>query len=237
MSAERAPVAAIFDLDGTVTRFGTFTPFVVFVARRRPGKFIHALPIALCALAYQLRLLSRSRLKEIMLGAVLSARPRAEIEAIAQAFTAWCLQRLVREAAVQRIACHRRRGDLLILATASFDIYAERLGHELGFEHVIATQAHWRADDAISGKIRGVNCRGPEKLKAIERALPDLKARFRVVAYSDHHADLPLLRWADTGFAVSPTRRLRSAAQREGFEILDWNAGRRRGAVPNVRKD
>jgi phosphoserine phosphatase len=43
-----------------------------------------------------------------------------------------------------------------------------------------------------------------------------------VIAYSDHHADLPLLHWADKAVAVNPTRRLAATAGIEGIAIEDW---------------
>ena len=42
-----------------------------------------------------------------------------------------------------------------------------------------------------------------------------------MVAYSDSHVDLPLLRWAHKGVAVNPSRRLRRCARSEGLEIVD----------------
>jgi phosphoserine phosphatase len=58
----------------------------------------------------------------------------------------------------------------------------------------------------------------------LEEALPELSARYQVVAYSDSHADEPLLRWAHIGVAVNPTRRLRRRAKAGAFELVDWNS-------------
>ena len=215
--------AAIFDLDGTITKRGTYTPFIIFVARRNPPKFLHAFSIIAAMLLYKLRLLARERLKEIMLKAALGGARRKDVSAYAVAFAKRCIRKGLRPGAVHAIARHRAAGDLLVLATASFEFYAECLGRRLGFDTIVGTKAEWNDDDTLSGRIAGFNCRGPEKLRRISGLLPDLRDRYRVVAYSDNYVDVPLLCWADQAIAVNPNRRLRSLAAREGFQVVDWN--------------
>jgi phosphoserine phosphatase len=67
--------------------------------------------------------------------------------------------------------------------------------------------------------------RGDKKLAAVQRAVARVESAPRsatVIAYSDHHADLPLLHWADQAVAVNPTRRLAATAGIEGIAIEDW---------------
>jgi len=217
------PTAVIFDLDGTITKHGTYTPFVWHVARRNPAKMIYVAPILAAASLYCVRLLSRARVKEVMLGAVLGGAPKAEVKRQAVDFAEHCLRQALRPGALKSIEKHQAAGDYLILATASFDFYAEIFGQRLGFDLTIATKTVRDAEGRMTGAIDGENCRGEAKLQAILAALPELKSRFQIIAYSDHHVDLPLLRWADRSFAVNPTRSLRHQALAEHFEILDWN--------------
>ncbi len=158
-----------------------------------------------------------------MLRAALGGVPSADVHRYAVDFTDRCLRRTLRPGALKSIARHKVAGDYLILATASFEFYAEIFGQRLGFDRVIATKTVVDTQSRITGAIDGENCRGDEKLLRVLRALPELRSRFRVVAYSDHHADLPLLRWADRAFAVNPTQSLQEYARAEHFEILDWN--------------
>lgn len=217
------PVAAVFDLDRTVTKWGTFTPFLLFAARRRPLKYLLAGPLLLAALGHKLGLISRGRLKELMLTSVLGGATRDEVAALAEAFIEQRANRGLRPGALRAIAEHKAKGCYLVLATASFDFYVERLGHQLGFDRVVATRSLWDQGGRLVGRIDGENCYGAEKLRRLEQALPEMSARYRVVAYSDSHADEPLLRWADIGIAVNPTRRLRRRAKAGDFELVDWN--------------
>lgn len=217
------PVAAVFDLDRTVTKWGTFTPFLLFAARRRPLKYLLIGPLLLAALGYKLGLISRGRLKEFMLTSVLGGATRDEVAALAGAFIEQRVNQGLRPGALRAIAEHKAKGCYLILATASFEFYVERLGHQLGFDRVVATRSLWDQGGRLVGRIDGENCYGAEKLRRLEEALPELSARYRVVAYSDSHADEPLLGWADIGIAVNPTRRLRRRAKAGDFELVDWN--------------
>lgn len=217
------PVAVVFDLDRTITRRGTFTPFLLFVARRKPWKYLTAGPILLAALGYGLGLISRGRLKEIMLTAVLGGASRGEVTAYAEAFVDRCLDGGLRPGARCAVAAHKAKGDFLILATASFDFYVEPLGQQLGFDSVVATRSIWDGGGHLVGRIDGGNCYGAEKLRRLVHEWPEIRAGYRVIAYSDSHADMPLLRWADVGVAVNPNSELRRRARSGGLEIVDWN--------------
>lgn len=219
---ESRPVVAVFDLDRTITRYGTYVPFLWSVALRHPLRLLYAGPILLTAIAYKLGFITRKRLKEFMLSRVLGGASRAEVEAWAAAFVARCTARGIRPGARRAIQEHKDRGDHLVLATASLDLYVSRFGAYFGFDTVVATKAVWHEAGRISGKIDGENCYGAEKLRRLETDLPELRGDYLVFAYSDSHADLPMLRWADRAFAVNPSRRLRRFAAGEAIEVLDW---------------
>lgn len=216
-------VAALFDLDRTITRQGTFTPFLMTVVRDRPAKALHVVPIAAAAARYRLGLISRKHLKEIMLTRILGGLDRREVASYANAFVAeWC-QSGLRPGARRALADHKAAGHLLVLATASMDFYAEAFGQKLGFDAVVATKSVWDRSGRLSGLIEGENCYGDAKLRAIQQALPRLRQEFRLISYSDHHTDAPLLRWTDAAVAIEPTRKLRAIADSEGFETQDWD--------------
>ncbi|MCC7410359.1 MAG: HAD-IB family hydrolase [Gammaproteobacteria bacterium] len=216
------PGAAVFDLDNTITRHGTYTPFLLHAAGRMPGGRLRIPGLAATILACLLGRSSRARLKERMLAAVLARATRAQVDVHVGTFVEHCIRSGLRPGAARAIDRHRSRGDHLVLATASFEFYAEPLGRRLGFDSVVGTTVIWDGD-RLDGRIAGANCRGEHKVAALEQRLPGLRARCRVVAYTDHHSDIPLLEWAHTGIAVNPTRRLRAYAVEHGLEIVDWN--------------
>ena len=49
-----------------------------------------------------------------------------------------------------------------------------------------------------------------------------LRGPLHVEAYSDHHADIPLLNQVDHAVAVNPTRQLLKVAQARSLDVADW---------------
>jgi phosphatidylglycerophosphatase C len=218
----RRDTIAVFDLDGTITRRDTYAAYLLGYGRRHARTWLRLTSLAFVAVAILVRGRDRSLLKAAALQAVFGGLDRERIEAWNDSFVPWCLRRLSRADAVARIAAHRRAGDRLLLATASLDLYVHRFARELGFDEVLCTRVAWTADGRVAGTLDGGNLKGAAKLAAVQRAVAAASRAPTVVAYSDHHADLPLLRWADRGVAVCPTAKLRAAATAEGLAVEDW---------------
>jgi len=222
---ERDETIAVFDLDGTVTTRDTTAAYLLGYLRQHPRRLANCLPPAIGALGLAAGLVERADLKRAAIRAVLGGTGHDEIAAWTDRFVAWCLRALVRPIARTRIEAHARAGHHLILATASLDLHVRPIGRALGFSDVICTKVAWTRDRKISGDLDGDNMRDNKKLAAVQRAVALAESaphRAAVIAYSDHHADLPLLRWADQAVAVNPTRQLAATASIEGIAIEDW---------------
>lgn len=219
-----APTVAIFDLDRTVTRAGTYTPFLLHCAPRSPLTIVRVLTGVALALAYVGGLSSRGAFKARMLALFIAGTSRAQVGLWADAFVARWLESHLRPGALTAIARHRAAGHTLVLATASFDFYADVFAARLGFDHVIATAGVWDESGHLCAALGGENCYGPAKVKAVKTFFEALPARPRSIFYSDHHSDFALLRWADEGVAVNPNGKLLRLAQTHGLSIVDWNS-------------
>lgn len=212
---------AIFDLDRTVTRLGTWTRFVFFANGLHPA-FLLRLPLWLVrGIAGQMGLASGQSYKVYSL--VLLARlPADQLAAKARAFVAREVVRGLRPGAQDAIRHHLARGDRLILATACVDLLGLPFGEALGFHTVVATRMMPSPDPRyLNPRMSGPNCYGAEKLRRVEECRPFPAPIF---AYSDHISDLALLQRADHGFAVNPSRKLRKAAAAANLPIVDFNA-------------
>jgi phosphatidylglycerophosphatase C len=224
-AGDRDETIAVFDLDGTITTRDTTAAYLLGYLRQHPRRLANGLPVAIGALGFAGGFADRAELKRAAIGAVLGGVRDDEIAAWTDRFVAWCLRALVRPMARRQIAAHADAGHHLILATASLDLHVRPIARALGFSNVICTKVGWTRDGRISGDLDGDNMRGDKKLAAVQRAVAAVERAPRsavVIAYSDHHADLPLLRWADQAVAVNPTRRLAAAAGIEGIAIEDW---------------
>jgi phosphatidylglycerophosphatase C len=221
-SLEIAPVIAVFDLDRTITRMGTFTPFLMHCVPARQ-RTLERLPMAIWLSAiYHLGLISRDKVKARMLDVNIVGVTRAQIAAWADTYVEKCLEGHVRPGALTAIKKHRAAGDHLVLATASFDFYAQVFADTLGFDHLIATKSTWDDRGRLRAALGSENCYGQVKFDAVQDYVAAAIPRPRVIAYSDHHSDVELLRWADQGVAVNPNGRFHRVAKANGFQIVDW---------------
>ncbi len=216
---------AIFDLDGTITTRDTTAAFLLGYLREHPRRLAHCVPLAVSAAGFAAGSVDNAGLKRAALRAILGGASREEVAAWVDRFVPWCLKALVRPMARTRIEAHKSAGHHVILASASLDLHVAPIAKALGFVEVICTKVAWTRSQRISGDFDGGNIRAEKKLAAVQRAVSLAESaprRARVIAYSDHHADLALLRWADQAVAVNPTRRLAAAATIEGIPIEDW---------------
>ncbi len=218
-----AKVAAIFDLDGTITTRDTYLSFLLHFLAAHPQRVLRTGNLPLAVGMYSLRLRSNHWLKRIFLESVTGGIQEVEMRRCVEPFLARVLDRGIRPGAAAAIAQHIRAGDHLVLATASFDIYAQRLGESLGFDAVLCTQTQWDSNRRLClPETAFENCHGEAKLGRVRTYFQSLGQTFHHVVYSDHHSDIPLLQWADRAIAVNPTRRLRQLAVRYGYEVRKW---------------
>jgi HAD superfamily hydrolase (TIGR01490 family) len=218
---------AIYDMDRTVTKRPTYTPFLFHCAiRRAPWRLIFLPLVLLSMLAYALRLIDRARLKEINHGLLLGARVHPhELKPLVDSFADKQVATNLRPGARAAIARDKKEGRRLVLATASYRLYADAIADRLGFDDVIGTGSIIGLDERVHAKIAGENCYGPAKMRMIDEWVKasSLKgAHGHVRFYSDHVSDKPAFEWADEPVAVNPHGRLRRLAEQRGWLIEDW---------------
>ena len=218
---------AIYDMDRTITRTGTFTPFMIHAAiRLAPWRLIFVPFAAMAMLAYVLKLIERKRLKELNQAMLLGRNvPVAKLAPIAESFAEKTMQLNVRQQALDSLAANRAAGRRLVLATASSRLWVEPIAAKLGMDDIVATSAIKGIDDYVSHKVDGENCYGPAKLRMIQAwmGVEQLdRSQCRIWFYSDHVSDVPVLEWSDEPVAANPHHDLREEAKKRGWTIVDW---------------
>jgi HAD superfamily hydrolase (TIGR01490 family) len=217
----------IYDMDRTVTRRPTYTRFLLHCALRRAPWRLAFLPVVLVPLAaYGARLIDRARLKEIMHHLLIGARvhPR-DLAPTVDSFADQQLATNIRPGALKAIARDKAEGRRVVLATASYRLYADAIAERLGFGDVIGTGSVVGLDERVHAKIAGENCYGPAKMRMIadwveKSGLKGVHGHVRF--YSDHVSDQPAFEWADEPVAVNPHGKLRRLAEQRGWAIEDW---------------
>jgi HAD superfamily hydrolase (TIGR01490 family) len=218
---------AIYDMDKTVTRRPTYSAFLRHAAIRLAPWRLLLLPVMLLpALAYGMKLIDRGRLKEISYRLLIGRAVTPErLEPVVESFAERQVATNVMAGALASIAADKAAGRRLVLATASYRLYAASIARRLGFDDVIATDSRLDSRGRVLARIDGRNCYGIAKLDMIEAWLQREgleREAVHIRFYSDHVSDAPVHHWSDEPVAANPHDRLMRLAETEGWEVLDW---------------
>ena len=217
--ARRWNQIAVFDLDGTITRRDTLMPYLRGWRKRHPGRgrfwqFVAAF------WNYLRRGRDRGRLKSELIRMLMAGATTAEVENWSREFVAGLGDDMICPGALAAIESHRRAGDLLVLLSASVDLYVPRIAGRLGFHETICTGVAWH-DGRLVGSLTTVNRRAGEKRRCVEM----LRTRFpglAIAAYANSVSDFEHLRAVERPLLVNAGFRARRAARRAGIPVADW---------------
>ena len=177
-------------------------------------------------LAYAMGLFDRGRLKEICQALLIGDKVHAsKLRPLAESFADATVANNIRPGARKAIERDRTEGRRLVLATASYRLYAEAIAQRLGFDDVIATGSVIGLDERVHARIEGSNCYGEEKMRMIAGWVDRSGLRGNhghVRFYSDHVSDEPAFRWSDEPVAVNPHEQLARMARERGWAVEDW---------------
>jgi len=187
-------VVAVFDVDGTLLRGDC-----LWIAGRCAGPWWQQLRAAVGLLpswlAWQLRLIRIEQFKGRAIGA-LALCEAANAASLHGGEPAWLLsplQRQLRPLALQRLRWHQRRGDRVLLVSASPRLLLQPLADWLGVEllctELVRVDGHWRP------QLSSPNCKGPEKVRRLRAHLGPLQP-WTIEAYGDSQGDRELLQAA-----------------------------------------
>ncbi len=197
MSSEKEQkVVAAFDFDVTITTKDTFVPFLTraFGRERVRLAFLRLAPEAARVLV---GLSDRDRFKGRLVRALFAgdsvARLRETGREHAREIINW-----VRPEARQRIEWHKRRGDRLVMVSASLDLYLDPVADALGFDDLLCTSPSVNYM-VFDGGLVGKNCRGPEKVSRLTNLLGNL-SEYELHAYGDSEGDREMLAVANHAY-------------------------------------
>lgn len=187
---------ALFDFDGTITFKDTFTPFV-FRAVPRARLAIGKVVLSPLIVAYKLGLLSASRMRRSIVHFGFRGRSEAEVRQAGLDYACSQLQSVVRAEALERLRWHQAQGDVVVVVSASLDVYLTEWCRQLGVD-LICSELEAN-DGVLTGRYRALDCAGPEKARRV-RERYDLSVFDVVYAYGDTREDDAMLSLASKRF-------------------------------------
>lgn len=210
----------VFDLDGTLTYHDSFVPYIVGYCLRRPWLLLRFVMLLPAVIAFVLRLKDHGAVKSAVLQCVLRGQTRAQIQAWTARFVPRLIERGMRPEALAVLAKHRDNGDVLVLLSASPDLYVPATAQQLGFREAICTGVRWTSD-RLDGQLTTENRRGDEKTRCV-RALREEHPGLRLVAYANGPSDIDHLILADEKLLVNAPVWLRKHAEHLGIPCGHW---------------
>ena len=115
---------------------------------------------------------------------------------------------------------HRRRGDHLMIITATNDFITAPIAERLEVGTLLATLVE-RRDGHYTGKATGVPCYREGKVRRLGQWLEETgESLSGGWFYSDSHNDIPLLERVDNPVAVDPDPLLEETARKRGWHIM-----------------
>ena len=183
---------ALFDFDGTISYGDTFTPFLRFAVepkRIATGRLLLSPVIA----GYKLGIVSESTARESASTVGFRGKRESEVRRIGERYAREVLPGVIRPNALERIYWHKQRGDLVVVVSASLNMYLDAWSRQLRLD-VVCTELDEK-DGILTGRYRDGDCSGEEKpIRILKKyRVQDYPV---VYAYGDTQEDRPMLNLA-----------------------------------------
>ena len=218
-----AKAAAIFDLDGTVIDCSSERRFFLYLAKQGIIGWADFVRWGSTAL-WRLPTGPKAALKANR--TYLKGFPADELPDAGRACFTAELEAHVASRALDRVAEHEARGDVIVLLSGSLTALAEPFRDVVKAVDVVASELAVAAG-RLTGAISNLQPVAEGKVThAKSLAASHDFDLFESAAYADSGSDIPLLEQVREPFAVNPDGKLRRHARARGWEILDWHGTR-----------
>ncbi len=164
---ENSRKISIFDLDGTLTKSDTYLAYLIGFLKRNPKRWFKALILPFAVVIFYLKIRDNQWLKTIFLTIILGGEAKNNILAWNKIFLDKLFTEGLRKDIVTILKERQNSGDIVLLSTASLDIYVSDIQNRFSINHLICTNVLWK-DGYLTGDLDGKNCYGLEKLARVQ---------------------------------------------------------------------
>lgn len=152
---------------------------------------------------------------------LLSGCTREELEHLSGLYLNQRLRWSLKKDILERLKLFQKDGYKVFLVSAGFDVYLRDFAKFLGVE-LVCTVADIDEFGVCTGRIRGLDCFGINKVSKIQAEIPfyqhcDL---VKSIAFSDDVSDIPMLSMVGSACVVDPSGDLESYSKNRGWEIV-----------------
>lgn len=204
----------LFDLDQTIIPWDTQLVFRCYVLRKEPARRLLTL-IFLCFLPLN-KILGAGGMKRVF-HSYLWRMSSSQLQKHVEGFLDEWLPKLPYPEILEEIAYYKQQGNLLILSSASPELWVKGIGKELGFDQSFGTLFDWGESVVLFPELIGENHKGGEKV----RRLKEVDITTGLAGFTDSKADLPLLDLCQEKNLVNPLPGMRKIGEENDWRILE----------------
>lgn len=213
---------ALFDLDQTLIPWDTQLLFCNFVLKRMPLRRFYLL--ILIPFLPLTKLLGAGGMKRVFLN-YLWGLSQDDLDGLATEFVEQHFPKHFYPEIVDLLEQQKQLGRTTVLSSASPEIWVKPIADKLGFDHCFGTMIEINDRVRLFPDLPGGNNKGANKLRKMRHIFPkgfdpesgDVLPESH--AFSDSHADLPMLLICEQATMVNPTEKLLHQGQKRGWEI------------------
>ena len=180
---------ALFDFDGTITKRDSLIDFIQY-AVGKPRYYLGLIKLSPTLLAYLFKIIPNSIAKERLIHHFFASWSQEEFTIKARNYSLEKIDVIIREGAKEKIEWHKKRGDEVVIISASIRCWLEDWCNKNSIK-LIATELEIK-NNRVTGKFKTPNCYGEEKVKRLKK-LYNLNNYDYIYAYGDSSGDKALL--------------------------------------------
>ena len=214
---------ALFDLDQTLIPWDTQLLFCNFILQRMPLRRLYLL--ILIPFLPLTKILGAGGMKRVFLN-YLWGMKRAELDELAEEFVELHFPDTFYQDMLGMVENQKQLGRMTVLSSASPEIWVEPIARKLGFDCFFGTSIDLDQGVSLFPDLIGGNNKGANKLRKMAHLFPDdFHPESGDIlpnshAFSDSHADLPMLLICESATMVNPTEKLHAEGERRGWESV-----------------
>jgi HAD superfamily hydrolase (TIGR01490 family) len=128
----------------------------------------------------------------------------------------------IRPEIIKEIGFHRKQNGRIVMLSSEISAICEPVGRYLGFEDIICTEME-TPNGTLTGNPVGNFCFGDEKRVRLEKFCEAGNFKLsEAYYYADSVSDLPALQAVGHPVCITPDKKLRQIALKNGWEIHNW---------------
>lgn len=181
---------AFFDFDGTLTHHDSFIGFAKFSVGRAALFKALAMSVPILCL-WKLGLKNNSEAKQTLFSKLYRGMSHSEFKKLGISYISQ-IESDLRLDIIDMMHWHKRKGDRLVIVSASIGDWIRPWAETVGVDEVIATEAEVDNEGRLTGRFLTKNCHGEEKANRIRRAMPNV-GECETWAYGDSSGDTDML--------------------------------------------